>query len=292
MSKNLKTDKVSQDDFYEIEQVSSEYRWLDDEDYQKGLLELWGLFDNQQQKDLIIELIGRVQHFGERDRVKNIRLLIDYLVVNSINPKNTIIVATADGSSSDGSNAFQYFFKSELAKLDGWSETNLKPSIDASFKKFDKYKTKNIVIFDDFIGTGVTMIEKVTTYRQRLKSQTNKDVNIILFAYAGMSFGIKNAEDKLGLKIHCPIQIKKGISDYESKATVNEKIKTMLTLENKLSSKFNNTRMESYSLGHGKSEGLYNTYSLNCPDNVFPIFWWPSLKKKKRRNTIFNRLPK
>jgi hypothetical protein len=288
---SIKTKKVNKADYYEIQHLSDEHEWLDDEDYQKGLLDLWVLIDNSKQKKLIVDLIGRCIHLDEKQRVKKMRELLSNLKSLSLSHKNTIIVATANGEDSDGSAGFQYLFKPQLQKLDEvWKNENLKPNMNSSLIDFNKNKIKNIVLFDDFIGTGVTIIENVKNYKEMLKTKGINGVNLFVFSFAGMSFGIKRAELELELSVICPIVIEKGISFYENDIDTEEMKKEMIKLENKLSHKYQGVVRSSYSLGHGKSEALYNTYSFNCPDNVFPIFWWPTLKDNGRRNTIFNRL--
>ncbi|WP_458773197.1 phosphoribosyltransferase-like protein [Aeromonas caviae] len=45
-----------------------------------------------------------------------------------------------------------------------------------------------------------------------------------------------------------------------------------------------------YSLGYDRSETLYCAINDNCPNNVFPIFWWPKLANGEQYETLFHRV--
>jgi hypothetical protein len=104
-----------------------------------------------------------------------------------------------------------------------------------------------------------------------------------------MEFGLENFIKETQLEVFTPTPLKRGISDHNSEEVANHKKLLMKQLEQKLSPKFRKLRMSDHSLGYKGSESLFNIHEFNCPNNVFPIFWWPILNDNVHRKTIFSR---
>jgi hypothetical protein len=116
-----------------------------------------------------------------------------------------------------------------------------------------------------------------------------KKNNVIVkaVAIAGME-AASNALHGLNVECYCPVWLKKGISERFDGVELQQYTDNMKELEENLLHKFNGLYLPSF--GYKKSEALFCLEGHNVPNNVFPIFWWPILKDKSRRTTIFNRL--
>jgi hypothetical protein len=285
------TPKVAtESDFYEINALKTEFPWLNNRRYEMGLLGLLDEYRTTEDRQALKVLFGRFTHHVYDDRLHAVDYLVEVIQAKKFEPINTLFVATSDGNESDGSTSGLYAFKPELAQLgQGWKEENLIPSLELSFDKSESCHVKNVVIFDDFIGSGKTIVKKVNSFTQEMKLRNILNIKVYVFAYVGMKFGIEHAEGELGIEIHCPIKLLKGISEYKSD-NQQELTDTILAMESKLAKKWNKLKMQEFSLGYKKSEALYQLFRSNCSNNVFPIFWWPKKSSGEHRVTLFNRL--
>ncbi|ELB2163530.1 hypothetical protein QNZ92_000082 [Vibrio parahaemolyticus] len=280
------------DDFYLIDKYKEEVEWLQSECYDAGLTTLLNEFEDESERALILTLLKRVEHYQISDRINDIARLVTKIEELKLDPKKTLIIATARESESDGSKAWQYFFKFYLAQHRTWSEQSLVASLESSYQKLTNKVYENVVIFDDFIGSGGTMVKKVNEFSKNLVQRKVSLPKIHIFALAGMEFGVRYIEQKLNNEVVCPVLVKKGISEQQisPKQKAEEKA-LMLQMEKTLEEiysweKFTGT----CSLGFNKSEALYQVQYTNCANNVFPIFWLAPKGKDKFRNTLFYRL--
>ncbi|EIZ1409334.1 hypothetical protein MOV01_001575 [Vibrio vulnificus] len=278
------------EDFYKLDEYKSGINWLEVHDkYESGLIDLLNFCINDDERQLIQLLLSRVEHFTMDQITDELESSLKNLL-SQYPANNTYIIATSNKNESDGGAAWMYFMKPVLAQLPSWTESNLKVALHENYDEIINGNIKNIIIFDDFIGTGKTMINKVREFRDRLKQAGVSEINIIVYALAGMSFGIEKIESELSVVIHCNKKIKKGISDNDTCEVSKSQLALMKTMEGRLQKRARKKSIEHFSLGYKKSEALYNVYNSNCPNNVFPIFWWPTLKYGVYRSTLFNRL--
>lgn len=203
----------------------------------------------------------------------------------SLSAKNTVFFAVSDDCEVDGSQAFLQQLKNDFSPVDGWSEKNFRNSLVGYGDAFGN--GKNYILFDDFFGTGKTIERKATKFIEYVKNSRYKNNRVYLLAIAGMN-AAKIRLDELGLDYHSEIWLNRGISDrYKSEdAASNRKI--MKSLEKNLATLYKGQFMPS--MGYGSSEALFSVNNYNCPNNVFPIFWWPVYKDYKARKTVFKRL--
>ncbi|NOU49827.1 hypothetical protein HG263_04670 [Pseudoalteromonas sp. JBTF-M23] len=283
----------SKEDFYNIEKYKKQTSWLDDECYENGLQTLLNEFPDKDERELLFELINKVVHQRISDRIQTISTLVKKIEDLKISPNNTLIIATAKKGESDGSQAWLYFFKFYLAQHNGWKERQLKSTICSGVEhmKSDRRIT-DVVIFDDFIGTGSTMINKVKEFVQNLKKEGIKIPKIHIFSLAGMSFGVDKVQSKIKINVECPVLIKKGITEQLTcQVQINKQKSLMRSMEKKLEKKYNHKPFTGkYSLGYEGSEALFQVQFSNCANNVFPIFWMKPKGNQRFRNTLFHRL--
>ncbi|MEZ9175051.1 phosphoribosyltransferase-like protein [Vibrio kanaloae] len=280
----------SRENFYKITDLQNGIKWLEGQShYEKGLITLFNEADNDNDIELIRLLLERVEHFTADNMLDSLEVSLNE-ILKKLEPKKTFIISTSNGTDSDGGAAWLYDMKYILAGIGGWSENNLKASLHDNYQKIVKYNIENVIIFDDFIGTGKTIVNKTNEFIERLNDYNISNLNISILSLAGMDFGVTNAKSQLGIEIVCPKLIKKGISDYTDAEIAREQKKIMLSLEAKLNKKNGGMRLTNFSLGYKKSEALYSVYRKNCPNNVFPIFWWPRSNDGEFRVPLFRRL--
>ena len=189
----------------------------------------------------------------------------------ALNPKDTLIVAISDGDRTDGS---QYLVKSvETALARAGTRFDVRNQLGPAFHEVQNKKTKykNIVILDDFIGTG----GKVSGVIERLQKYITHQ-KIYIASLAGMNFGIDHISKSCGCDIFSFISYKKSISDEFLEPKRSAYISAMIELEERIippSTYPRNSREKCYMLGYGESEALYFLEGFSVPNNVFPIFW-------------------
>jgi hypothetical protein len=155
----LKTEKTSFDEFTLIDNLSQELDWLDDPDYQQSLLALLKEFNDIKSKQLIIKLLKRMKHLHDREMKKHAQAIVKNIEEWNLEPKSVIMVALADEGDVDGSIAGLNFLKPRLSQLDGWSELMLFSTFEVAVKSISD-GVVNVLIFDDFVGSGKTMVKK------------------------------------------------------------------------------------------------------------------------------------
>ena len=284
----IKTEITSEDDFYSLDNLAKELPWLDDREYQSGILALWDELKDDESKKLVIDLLKRLKHLNDKCMNNNAYKIVDKIKEWEIKADNVVLVATSDGDEIDGSVAGLQFLKNKLATLEGWSEKLLFSNFEAALNDI-KGGISEVLIFDDFIGSGKTMVNKLEMFKSKLTESDIEGVNFRILGFAAMEHGIQHINDNLDLSIFCPVTLKKGISDYEDEEA-DEYKSLMVDLESNLQKKYEGLKIQDFSLGYKESETLYQVYGNNCSNNVFPLFWWPKKKGGKPRNTLFRRL--
>lgn len=269
-------------DFVKLTQLHKEYDWLEYEP--EALFELWCLSDDDDQKNVIEFLIKNFSFIDSKELNK-----IGYVISNQIErvwnhiPTNTLIVATCDDKKPDGS---QYIIQSLKNKFSlNWKETNFINSLPIAAYQVEEYN--NIILIDDFIGTGDTITRKYNYLLRILEQRNIKNFTIKIISIASMNFS-KPVLDLLKVSYYSYHWLKKGISELIDSENREIAIISMNKLEKKLKNHYNGKNLPNF--GYKKSEALFAFEAFNIPNNVFPIFWWPLLKGGILRKTLFKRV--
>ncbi len=196
------------------------------------------------------------------------------------------IVAISDGKCPDGSQFIIQAIKNNFAKEPRWSESNFINSLKTIGQAaYQLRNNQKIILIDDFIGTGKTIIRKIKWLQDKIIEKKKKNIRLYIVSLATMQNAVAKIK-KLGHDFYSPLILNKGISDHYPDKMV--KLENMLELESCLAGRYEGENLPS--LGYGKSESLFAIEGLNVPNNVFPIFWWPVLKDFSTRETIFKRI--
>jgi hypothetical protein len=250
---------------------------------QDELLALWNLCDLEQQRDLIQTLLMEYRHINSAELTDVGEQVARHIEQAwALQPSNTKVVAISDDSSADGSQVFLQSIKNKF-QHDNWTESHFVNSLPVA--TFEAMHEDNLVLVDDFIGTGLTVERKINWMLARLHQREMHGVKLYLVAIAGMDFA-RPRIDQLNIAYYSPNWLKKGISERFEGQDRKNAVMWMKHLEGKLNCG------KQMSLGFMGSESLYALEAFNVPNNVFPVFWYPTLKNNLKRLTLFRRLKK
>lgn len=286
---NIKAEKVDEDVFIDLLELIDRHEWLKEKSKWSALVELWNMCELKTQQELLKELFSRFCYLSLAEKKQTIQDIIAYIENDwHLNGDNSYIAAVGDDQEVDGSIGHLNSFKTYLPF--SWQEYNLIPSIGKiSYKLKEKYKP-NLILFDDFIGTGKTFSRKINWLSNDLEEKNICIENIKIISFAGMKFGIDKLIEEQNIEIYAPHVLKRGISDFENLEQLEVKKELMLLLERALKKEYKGLNLKDHSLGYGQSEALYYLEDNNCSNNVFPIFWWAKAKGGRVRKTLFKRL--
>jgi hypothetical protein len=277
---------LSKDNFHILFRLSKKQPWLTDK-YEELQQLLFADCSNQEQKDLILDLLNRFKYIsGENFGLSLTEMAEDIVTDPDLSDETTQIVAMAAGSGTDSSQYILYSLKRILQENE-WEKhkfTNTFGKIYSSYKKIKKHK--NIVLIDEFVGSGRTVIGRIREIKKVFDAAGVTDYRIKVKVIVSTEIG-KNAILASGTDFSSQIIIKKGISDYYSNQEFTNKIDLMLCLEDLLKQNYEGHELPS--LGFGKTESLYCREGGNTPNSVFPIFWWPIYVNGNRRSTVLTR---
>lgn len=248
---------------------------------------LWVECDDEDKRELILELLYRFNHISARKYSKHIQSVAKKIVNDKqLSDESTQLVAMAADSNADSSQYLLYGLKPIMEQL-GWRKYKQVNSFGSSYRTYKKNnKLKNIVLIDEFVGSGQTVLGRVKSLRDVYENAGVKDIHIIVKVIASTRQGL-DAVLKESIDIDAEIILDKGISDFYDAATVKDKLNTMLALESNLLEVYETRNLPS--MGYGGTECLYVRDNGNTPNSVFPIFWWPFLKSGDQRKTLLTR---
>lgn len=281
---SLVATKVSADVLYDMLEIVEAQTWV--KAYLDEFSDLWNICDHRSEQVFLKELI---KEFVILDSIKErnaYRDLSAKITAWALSPETTWIVAACNDIEIDGSVAAMQKLKNKLDPYDDW-HLRMLPSIPSGAKSIQNGDV--VVLFDDFIGSGGKLITKAKWLTKLLSKRGVEDFTLYYMSVAGMRFGCDRIADETGCEVFTAISLDRAISDkYEPKVADEYKL-LMLGLEQKLHENYKNKKIKDYSFGFSKSEALYCVENDNCPNNVFPVFWWAKLKNGDSFRTLLRR---
>lgn len=264
--------------------LSKKQPWLADKEEELTDL-LFSECINKEEQSLILELLGRFIHISHDRFSDYLYSLVEEIATDPrLEDKNTLLVAMTGDSSPDSGQFVLYALKPIFEKMN-WRHHIAVTNFQRAFSKFKSsgFKHSNIVLIDEFVGSGKTILGRVKTLKQQF---SDHEVNIIVRALFSSEVGVKAIEEE-GIDFKSLLTLDKGISSHYSGIELNKKLQLMERLEGILLEKYEDRELPN--LGYGGTESLYTRDSGNTPNSVFPIFWWPFLKTNATRKTILIR---
>jgi len=272
----------SAEDFSQLFDLCFQRPWL--AYFNPALYYLWFNADNNFQKKLLEKLLLDFLYLTDNDVREVCKKISNQIETEwKLVPPDTIIIATCNGKEPDGS---QMLIQKIKNKFDiKWREQNFL----SHFSYLEDHLTHNlnIVLLDDFIGTGKTISGRIETVNNLIKEKQCNNVKLFLVSAAAMNFA-KSTLDNLYINHYSANWLDRGISESFEGSERVQAVAEMKNLEKKLSSKWDALKLPSF--GYGQSESLFSNGDSNVPNNVFPIFWWPYDNDGKERIRLFKRV--
>jgi hypothetical protein len=251
--------------------------WIQKERFRNGINGLLLDCRSEDQFDVIDHVLTQLKYCTSSDfEIASTNAAKTIETIWKLESSDTNIVGVAESNRTCGSTAFIRAIELKLPRT--WAN-----SIHTNFvSAFRLHGGKtNLVIVDDFIGTGCKINKKIESIR---RNPNSCDYSIHVVTFAGMTKGIANVGDEVDGRIHSEIELNKCISELkpmERAATLSE---AMRELETKI---FENSG--SYSFGYKQSEAAFYLEASNIPNNNFPILWWEKYADDSERSTLFTR---
>lgn len=269
-------------DFAILTKLNLEFEWLTYEP--EALYELWCLSDNNEQQHLIEHLIKNFSFIDGRKLNEASRALSAQIEsVWNLKPNNTFLVATCGDAKPDGSQSIMQILKNKFSV--NWKESNFYNSLPVGANEIPS--NSNIVLVDDFIGTGDTISRKLKYLQSTIEKRELQNITIQIISLAAMAFS-KKVLDDLGVEYYSVHWLQKGINGLIELDKRESATQSMEQLETKLQKNYHGRSLPNF--GYKRSEALYALENNNIPNNVFPIFWWPFYKGGHERKTLFRRI--
>lgn len=250
------------------------------------LVELWNICTSREQQVLIRDLITNFCMFDAERESNACKQFNNQIQQWQLKPDSTWIVAVANANEVDGSTAGLQKLKNKVLPYEEWHSRFIS-NIPEAAKKIAT--GNNIVLFDDFVGSGKKIVRKVEWLKRILEEKSAGEVNVFIACFSGMELGIQHIKDELKIPVFTSISLRRGITDRYKDEELEAAIGAMRDIEAQLSPKYKNKRIDEYSLGFNQSEALYCAINDNCPNNVFPVFWWPQKKDGTPFRTLLQR---
>ncbi len=238
-------------------------------------------------RKLVVELIDRFCYFSNRDYSTLLeKLVADIKDDIELSDGSTQLVSMAADSDADSSQYLLYSLKPMLEDL-GWRDYVRVNKFSHAFRAYGRSNAhKDIVLIDEFLGSGNTAINRVRNIRSTFSNAGIEDYSVRVKVLIATEKGIE-AVRAAGIDSSTIISLPRGITDYYESSIVETMISLMRDLESILLQSYKDTDLPS--LGFGCAESLYCREEGNTPNNVFPIFWWPFYLNSDERSTLLTR---
>ncbi|EOQ65763.1 MULTISPECIES: hypothetical protein [Acinetobacter calcoaceticus/baumannii complex] len=248
--------------------------------------------ETDDQAQLIIDILDQLKYITMHEYNSYLSDLALDIATCGIEPESSFIVAMSADSKADSGQSVLYDLKNELSKIEwkGYRSVNRYDQTPKAYKEFKTSKgaqTINIVLVDNFVGSGSTVINRVKRIEELFNQsgfpKPNIYVKVLISTISGKDninsedinfsfFSLVN--DKLLERIYEPdqVEVKKDL---------------MRSLESKLAPSYNERVLPS--LGYGESQVAISIENKNTPNNVFPILWWKYYSDQRVRNVLLHR---
>lgn len=257
--------------------------WL--KERQNPLIDLIDECEGDHQQQLIFELLERFTFLEAPDFHQAIQGIADYIQATlGLGPDAAAISASDNSKYSDSSQLVAYSLKAAATwNAPNWSTNSFVGSLTHLVGSADK---GNLILVDEFIGTGETAEKKVSWLKNEL-AKSGATPNIYFGVVAGMEAGLERVKQTVD-GIFAAHVLTRGISDFYPAEEVEQRLDAMLALEQQLGAETRRGTLKKHSLGYKKSEALYSRANGNTPNNVFPVFWWNVRSNGSDRRPLLN----
>ncbi|PHK30940.1 hypothetical protein VF13_39420, partial [Nostoc linckia z16] len=267
---------LSQSTFERIFGLTKKCPWLLGR--QKELSSLSSECVSEDELLLVIDLLERFSYVDGPEVARRCAQIRDKIISDwSLSKEDTRIVCKSIEEMTDSSVAVNYFLQQSFGAV-GWKKDNFSKYLSRSI---ENKNINNIVIVDDFSGTGNSLKELSLWIEKKQELLLNKKFFVCLFCAMEQTF-LQDYNGVFSDIFSIEIQ-KKGISDY-NEGDVVRNLFVMSGIEERIRTS------KKYRLGYEGSEALYCTENFNIPNNNFPVFWQTRSGKGSTRSALFGRI--
>lgn len=236
----------------------------------------YGLLQNEEERDLITILLKKVIFLSDDASRSKISDIATHITDTwKCTAKDTIVIGAKDNNDADGSDVFVYGLRNALR----WPDKRIQTNYSAIEEPAMMSEIKNIVIADDFTGSGKRMdgiLKKVT-------AKVGSDITVRFVSIGIMPDVVKeNYPAVLSFEYYAPVKVYSGFDHTQE----TSKTSLMTQIESYLSPKYNRLKLSDFHLGFKESGALYWNKQYRVPNNVYPVFWWGYKKDKTPYNAI------
>lgn len=246
------------------------------------------LFDECQcdrSRDMIINIVSGFFYLSGDKYNDALESLAREIAAEEDYQRITQVVAMAVDSGADSSQEVVYNLKFICTKL-GWLDFKGVSLSTAAYRTYTKTNRNNIVVVDDFVGSGQTVKNRHKAITAQFKDNNVTDYAISFKVLVATKDGLQAVRDA-GITITAQHEIHKAIDDCYPDEVAAEYRALMLALEDGLSKEYGGRAMPS--LGFNDAQAAFCREQANTPNSVFPIFWWPFRDNLNLRLTILHR---
>lgn len=249
--------------------------------------ELLSFCSHPGERDLVLDIVERYTYISGRDLTRSLEQIAAKITNDwKCGPQNSVVVAMDRGRHADSSAAIAWFLKPILGDLADWETNQFYKALGEAASEVAE--GGNIVIVDEFVGTGQTLRGALVWLSDKLKEQ-NKTATLYVATVAAMEVS-REKDLSLAKDFFSTIWLKKSIHDHYPPENILSLEGLMLGLEDRLLKKDGYMKLSKYSLGYKKSQAAYFFENGNPPNNNFPIFWWKRLADGSRRRPLTPRV--
>ena len=259
-----------------------------------ALDELIALCDDYDEHTMVCQLLERFLYLRDAALRNAFRELAKAIVSKSgFSESETIVAAMSYDAAPDSGQAVVTGLRPHLVTA-GWRDVRCLNRVGATTKRLGEGTQSNLVIVDEFVGTGRTARNRVDWLQKSIASDygpaRSKSISIHIGILAGMESGLAQLEEG-GLTVHVVHRLKAGLRGWLVDEDYLMACYRMLRLELELSDSTESGEPLP-NFGYGCAEALYAADIGQVPNSVFPIFWWPELKDGTSRRTLLVRAVK
>ncbi|WP_180076719.1 MULTISPECIES: hypothetical protein [unclassified Acinetobacter] len=277
--------------FEKVLQLAFKYPWLQPKTEALSTL-LFEDCETEAQTQVVIDILAELKYITMHEYNECVCNLALDIATSHLDPEKSFIVAMSADSTADSGQSVIYDLKLELSKLEwtGYRSVNRYDQAHKVYKEFKKSKGEQIVdlvLIDNFVGSGRTVINRVKRIKQIFEDSGFPLPNIyvkVLISTVGGSQRI--ISEKINFEYYYSVNDKILEKIYEPHQ-VEMKKELMRSLESKLAPFYNDRPLPS--LGYDESQVAISIENKNTPNNVFPIFWWKYYSDQRIRNVILHR---
>ena len=250
--------------------------------------------ETEEQQTLLLDMLSRFSYLNETEYTRGLKAMSYHLFTEKqLSPAETQLYGMQMSRDTDSSNEVAYRMRGIITREVGdgikdFATMNKIPEI-----RLDE--RPNIVIVDEFIGSGHTAIIRLEHLFERAKVVGDEvDPNRVHLCFlAGMDFALERVREKYPVDVYCFLELKKGIDGFYQGEQKERAYRSLEMLTEDLCDPCPLTHEELKPLGYGEAEALYYREEGNPPNNNFPIFWWRCRKGKDdsftERNPLLRR---